>query len=101
MTRLALLELPRLAARQLGVLVNFGEVRAHHASEFGQMGVRPLAMDEFATELILQELDGPGQRGHPRKARRFRSACGVTRGDTRRSSLVDLPADPEFMALKR
>src|SRR5208283_1146379 len=58
---LGLLELPRLAARKLGVLVNFGEVRAHHAPELRQMGVGPLAMDELAAELVLQKLDGACQ----------------------------------------
>ena len=37
-------------------------MRAHHTSELGQMGVGAFAMDELAAELVLEKLDGAGQR---------------------------------------
>jgi hypothetical protein len=38
------------------------EIGLHHASELGQVGVRPLAVEERAAELALEELDRPRQR---------------------------------------
>ena len=56
------LELSRFAARELGLCTDIRKMRPHHPSELSQVGVCPLAIYEGAAELLLEKLDGPGER---------------------------------------
>ena len=51
-----------LLARGLGLGVDRLEIGQHHPAELGQMGVAALAVEERPAKLMLELLDGAGQR---------------------------------------
>ena len=64
--RTVFLSLMKSSARRLAsepALADLLEVGLHHAAELGQVRVGALAMEQRAAELLLEQLDGPGERG--------------------------------------
>ena len=55
-------EIDRLLLDRLGLLMDLRQIRKHHVPELGKVRSRALPVKQRTAELLLQQLDGAGQR---------------------------------------